>query len=333
MTHWLRLLFYEFPITTEGRRRGFFSKYLVNFINEAVCCLGENAQFIYVNEATCRLLRYSRQELLSMRLKDLIEGYSSETIDLWQSEQQDALNCLLRTKDEQILSVTINIAYIQESEREFCCACIRETEKNTTSDTSDRGKISDFKPLQQKNLQTELTKTVSLLQKAFDSAAYGIIAVSFEGEVLSYNQKFSQMWQLPGSMILSKDSQDCQNFFANKLKNPESFRSSVWEISRESAEETFDILELKDSRTFLQESKPLLQGEKIIGRVWSIWDISEFRQQSSQIYGQLQENQPLISDESQKPVKIEQSLEEENQQLSELRARFFRQCVTSFALF
>ena len=41
--------------------------------------------------------------------------------------------------------------------------------------------------------------------------------------------------------------------------------------------ESYDILELVDGRTFAHYSKPQILDKRIIGRVWSIWDISEFR--------------------------------------------------------
>ncbi len=39
--------------------------FLINQTIDAAFCLGENAQFIYVNNATCTLTGYSREELLT----------------------------------------------------------------------------------------------------------------------------------------------------------------------------------------------------------------------------------------------------------------------------
>ena len=116
---------------------------------------------------------------------------------------------------------------------------------------------------QLKETESQLAKTLSLMRGTLDSTAYGTIAVSYEGEVLSHNQKFLEMWKIPDSLVLSKDSESCQNFFDRQLKNPEVFHRSVWEVSRESEAETYDILELKDGRVFAQYSKPQRLDDKI----------------------------------------------------------------------
>jgi PAS domain S-box-containing protein len=83
------------------------------------------------------------------------------------------------------------------------------------------------------------------------------------------------MWQIPESLILSKKCPQCKAFFENQLKDPQAFSRLIWEVSSQSDFESYDILELKDGRVFAHYSKPQLLEGKIIGRVWSIWDITE----------------------------------------------------------
>lgn len=163
---------------------------------------------------------------------------------------------------------------------------------------------------QLKKTEAQLAKTLSLVRGTLESAAYGIIAVSHEGEILSHNQKFLEMWKIPDSLTLSKDSEECQNFFARQLKNPEVFCRSVWKISRESETEAYDILELKEGRVFAQYSKPQRLDDKIIGRVWSIWDITELKQRTE---SELENTQGKIE-----TVQTTQ----EAQQFSQLRSLF-----------
>jgi signal transduction histidine kinase len=181
------------------------------------------------------------------------------------------------------------------------------------SQLDSNGKIDNFHPenSQLKETEAQLTKTLSLVRGILDSTAYGTIAVSYEGEVISRNKKFLEMWKIPDWLVLSKDSEECQNFFESQLKNPEVFRRSVWQISRESEAETYDILELKDARVFAQYSTPQRLDDKIIGRVWSIWDITELKKQ---IEEELEKNQGK--------VKTAQTIEK-TRQLGELRSRFF----------
>ncbi|MCC5639714.1 HAMP domain-containing histidine kinase [Nostoc sp. CHAB 5844] len=129
-----------------------------------------------------------------------------------------------------------------------------------------------------KQKEADLEKSVALLRSIQESAANGMIAVSLEGDIISFNQQFVDMWQLPNSLAISRKSFQCQVFFENQLKQPQLFRDSMWEVKCDLHSDRYDILELKDGRVFAQYSRPQWLDEKIIGRVWSIWDISELSQ-------------------------------------------------------
>ena len=298
----------------------FSSKYLIDRFPDAVFCLGSDARFLYLNDAACRQLEYSCQELLFMSLLDIDPDFSSKTwLEQWQSlKQQNSLvvKSRHRTRSGKFLPVELTLTYVKDRDRDFSYVFVRRIEETQpTQDAnlfdSNGGINNPYQEISQlKETEAQLAKTLSLVRGTLDSTAYGTIAVSYEGEVLSYNQKFLEMWKIPDSLILSKDSEKCQNFFARQLKNPEVFRDSVWEVSRESEAETYDILELKDGRVFAQYSKPQRLDNKIIGRVWSIVDITELKQRTGE---EIQKNQVKI--ETVEAVK-------KAKELSELRSRF-----------
>ena len=298
----------------------FFSKYLLDRLSDAIFCLGADARFLYVNDAACHLLEYSRQELLSMKLSGIDRDFEEKSwLEQWQSlklHNSLIVRSIYRTRSEKLLPVELAFAYVREEHRDFSCVFVRKVEeKQPTQDANllDRnGKLDNlYQEISQlKETESQLARTLSLVRGTLDSAAYGIVAVSNEGVVLGYNQKFCEMWKISNSLVLSKDSEECQNFFYRQLKNPEDFRRSVWEISRKSAAETYDILELKDGRVFAQYSKPQRLDDKIIGRVWSILDVTELKRQT--------ESEIQKSPGRTKIVRAT----EEAKQLSELRSRF-----------
>ena len=306
----------------------FFSRYLVNQLPDAVFCLGPDARFLYLNDAACRQLEYSRQELLSMKLSDIDQDFLQKTwLEQWQflRQQKDfVVKSRHRTRSGKFLPVELTFTYIKHQNTEFSCVFVRQVEQTqVTQDTnwSDRnGSINNLHQeiSQLKESESQLTETVSLMHGILDSAAYGIVAVNYEGKVLDHNRKFLEMWKIPDSLVLSKDFKECQNFFARQLKNPEVFRRSVWEVSRESEAKTYDILELKDGKVFAQYSNPQQIDGKIIGRVWSIWDITELKQQTE---SEIKETQGKI--ETIEAV-------EEAKQLSELRSRFLSMLCHQF---
>ncbi|OUL24949.1 scytonemin biosynthesis sensor histidine kinase [Nostoc sp. 106C] len=267
-----------------------FAYFLINNSLDAAFCLGKNAEFLYVNDATCLMSEYSREELLAMTLRDIdvdfqLQNWSEKWQSLVQSGTQNSLTfkSRYRTKGERIFLVEISLTYVKHQDKEFCCAFAREKSNEVVEMSVQKwtDELRDTKlHLQQevstlKAKKTELETSLSVLRSTFESTANAIVAVNFDGDILSFNQKFMDMWQIPESLILSKKCPRCKTFFENQLKDPEAFSRLVWEVSSECDFESYDILELKDGRIFAHYSKPQWLGEKIIGRVWSIWDITE----------------------------------------------------------
>ena len=126
-----------------------------------------------------------------------------------------------------------------------------------------------------KKKEVKLQQSLCLLRSTLESTSHGIIAVSLKGDILDFNHKFVDMWRIPKPLTISRNYIQWQAFFKDELKNPEAYSQVMWEISNQSNLKSYDILELKDGRIFAQSSEPQWLEGKIIGRVWSIWDIPE----------------------------------------------------------
>jgi PAS domain S-box-containing protein len=274
----------QWPLQPEVEMK--FAHFLINQAVDAAFCLGENAQFLYVNDATCRMTEYSREELLSMRLHDIDVDFPLHNWSNISSEGFLTFKSRYRTKGGRIFLVEISISYVKQQDIEFGCAFVREISDeivelsvqkwtNELKDAKDNLQ-QEFSQLKAK--EVELQTSLSLLRSTLESTAIGIVAVNFEGDILSLNQKFVDMWQIPESLILSKKCPRCKAFFENQLKDPQAFNRLIWEVSSQSDFESYDILELKDGRVFAHYSKPQWLEGKIIGRVWSIWDITESKE-------------------------------------------------------
>ena len=311
------------PVSEES-----WSQLFVNQINVATFCVGADARFLYANPVACQLLGYFQQELMAKTLQDVDLDFS-EWVQRWRSLKQKGsvtFESRYRTKQGNVLPVRVTLTYVKNQEQEFGCAMVHELGKEMLpSIQADPAQFDGNMSVSQlyqeiaqlKQTEAQLEESLSLVRGTLDSAAYGIIAVSFEGEVLNTNQKFREMWQIPNTMVLAKE-QECQEFFKNKLKNPDAFCRSVWEVSRESEEETYDILQLKDGRIFAQYSKPQYLSKQVIGRVWSIWDITEFKQRTDE---DLQRTEAA--------EKLERNIEEAKQ-FSELKSRFLSMLCHQF---
>lgn len=257
-----------------------YGLFLINQSVEAAFCLGANAEFLYVNNATCRMSEYSREELMSMTLLDLDVDFSlQDWSKQWRSlRRQGSLTYTsrYRTKGGRLFPVEINISYVEQLGKELICAFVKERGDRIqlVTDQQNAKLLNLEENLEQEvveyqKTESQLATSLWVLRSTLDSTANGILAVNFEGEILCYNQKFMDMWQLPSSVGISKKCQRAKAFFESQVKDPELFRRAVWDMPSQLNTESYDLVELKDGRIFAHYSEPHRLGNKIIGRVWS----------------------------------------------------------------
>ncbi|HEU0296383.1 MAG TPA: GAF domain-containing protein, partial [Anaerolineales bacterium] len=117
----------------------------------------------------------------------------------------------------------------------------------------------------------------SLLEGILQSTSDGILAVDRDNQILFANERFAQLWRIPQEVMDTRDDAHLLQFVMYQLSDPVGFLRKVQELY-ESTEESFETLYFKDGRVFDRLSRPLFQGTKLAGRVWSFRDTTERRQ-------------------------------------------------------
>ena len=119
-----------------------------------------------------------------------------------------------------------------------------------------------------------MTQAFSLLNASLQSTNDGILIVNRQGSIVTWNQKFLELWNLSDSNVSSRDDSAVISSILSQLTYPERFLSKVQELYANPEATSFDLIEFLDGRTFERYSQPQRLDNEVLGRVWSFRDIT-----------------------------------------------------------
>ncbi len=127
----------------------------------------------------------------------------------------------------------------------------------------------------QAGTEHELGQALSLVTATLDSTADGILVIDNEGRITTFNDRFSETWQIPEEDWKPGDEATKLAFVLDQLVNPEGFLATWRQLAESPDMETFDSLEFKDGRVVELYSKAQRVDGEIVGRVWSFRDTTD----------------------------------------------------------
>ncbi len=123
--------------------------------------------------------------------------------------------------------------------------------------------------------------TVSVLQATLESTADGILVVDLDGNIVSHNRHFEEMWRLPAALIAANNDAAGRRrlieHVRDQLVNPQLFVDGIQERYAEPQSDSFDVVIFKDGRVLERYSIPLRLEGRSVGRVWSFRDVTARR--------------------------------------------------------
>ena len=128
---------------------------------------------------------------------------------------------------------------------------------------------------ERKQAEEELRFQKTMLESQGEASIDGILVVSPEGKILSFNRRFVELWKIPAAAVDSQSDEACQHSVLDKLVAPKEFLDKVRHLYQHTSEEARDEIALKDGRVFDRYTAPVKSaGGQHYGRVWFFRDIS-----------------------------------------------------------
>ncbi|MGZ4809782.1 MAG: PAS domain S-box protein, partial [Thermoanaerobaculia bacterium] len=208
----------------------------------------------FANNAACAFLGYGREDIIGRQLEDFLAP-SDDTQPRLQGHWVRDREYVFRTKMGQPIELTLS-----------------------HSPVSHRGEVTGAVIIgrdlrERKRYEWEARRAVTLLQSTLDSTADGILVIGQEGTLLTWNQRFADMWGMPAELMEQDEDHDLIAHLVDRLVDPKEFLSSLEDLRSHPEVESFHVLQLKDGRRLEQYSIGRYLDNSPL-RVWSFRDVT-----------------------------------------------------------
>jgi two-component system, cell cycle sensor histidine kinase and response regulator CckA len=247
---------------------------------DAVVWLDKTGTILYVNNAACKMVGYSEEELLSMTVFDINPSMTHQRWDsLWatrQSKEGLFFEGQSRRKDGEICPVEIlSKSFIYEG-KEYIVATIRDITQRKKTEDELRGKVAFFEAL-------------------VNSTSDGVLVDDNNWNTLFINQKTIDLWAVPDSIARNPGSEEWGKYVLGMVDNPNELRSHLYHLQENPSEVFEGELTLKNGTVLERHSRPVVSKDgQYYGRVWTFRDVTENRKWIDRLAESEERNRTII---------------------------------------
>jgi len=141
------------------------------------------------------------------------------------------------------------------------------------------GDAIDLAEQQRREAEEQLSFKNILLSTQQEASIDGILVVDESGKIISFNQRFIEIWDIPPDVIASHSDERALRSVIDQLANPGEFLDRVKYLYEHRDEKSQEEIALLDGRTFDRYSAPMIgSGGNYYGRIWYFRDITGRKQ-------------------------------------------------------
>jgi PAS domain S-box-containing protein len=130
---------------------------------------------------------------------------------------------------------------------------------------------------ERQQVEAELQFSNAILKTQQEASPDGILVVDEGDKMISFNQRFIDMWGISEEAIRSRSDEIARRSVLDKLVDPEAFLARIAYLYEHREQESWEEIELADGRTFDRHSAPMFgPNGQYFGRIWTFRDISEW---------------------------------------------------------
>ena len=123
-----------------------------------------------------------------------------------------------------------------------------------------------------------------ILSTQQETSLDAILVVDENANIISYNQRFIELWQLPAEMVKRRIDKPVLEWNTRQVQDPEAFLARVKYLYEHKSEKSHEELSLKDGRIIDRYSAPMIgEDGKYYGRIWYFRDITEKKRRELEI--------------------------------------------------
>jgi PAS domain S-box-containing protein len=225
---------------------------------------GSPGRFLDVNDAACRMLMISRDDLLSHSPLDFVTEYHNPPLEDVIRQLRTTGNATFETghrrADGTVVPVEINAHAITLAGKTVVLSVIRDL-------------------TYRKKAEEEIRLSNMILKTQQEASPDGILIVDENAKILNVNQSFIRIWGIPGDLLSTRSDEPVLQYIAGQTADPAAFLSRVKSLYENREEKSLEDIPLKNGRVLKRYSAPMLgENNRYFGRVWYFHEITEYKQ-------------------------------------------------------